>query len=97
MVYNKTLTQSVENELNIFIQSNIGEIKLASKSDIEIHYMIKYEDIPEKLQANFISNVWVDPGKHEPNYIMCKDSEIDFISDNYEECKLFITAKKYNL
>ena len=85
-------TSTDSKDLYRFLQSNVGEITLASKSGYGISYMVKYDNIPPDLQHWFSQN----PVDYIPRYLVCMDQHLEFIG-SYEECKTYIDAKTYNL
>jgi hypothetical protein len=88
-----TLDSSIDiEELYRFLYSNIGKITMASKSGYGISYMVKYDNIPFSLQSWFSQS----PIDHKPRYLVCMDQHFEFVG-TYEECKIYLDAKKYNL
>jgi hypothetical protein len=81
------------NDLIAFVKSNIGKIIKSTLGGGNAHYDIEYENIPTHLQNTFTTRYY----DLNPYYLISSEETIDYISDNYNDCLTYISAKKYNL
>jgi hypothetical protein len=92
-VVSASYLSNIIDELISYIKTNIGKIIISKLAGGATHYDIKYDNIPEHLKHAFTQR------SYDLNlcYLICTFDNIDFISDNYDDCLTFITSKKYNL
>jgi hypothetical protein len=73
-----------------FIRNSVGRIIMAKLGGGQAFYDIEYENVPKDLIVYFTL-------RYNNKKFCLVNTEFDFISDNYEDCLVYISSNKYNL
>ena len=84
-------------DVHNFTSNNVGVYVIhKNNTNNDFHYVIKYENIPEELEIDFMD----DDTDNYNEFTSCRRmslGEIVYWSKDKEDCEVYLSTKKYNI